>query len=228
MVKETTMDVVRINDRLTSQLSDVDVVRRVISGEKELFEILMRRHNQALYRIIRGYLRDDEEIRDAMQNAYLKAFDKLYQFQGNSAFSTWLIRIGINEALLRLKAIKRGKVIYMAAAEVGNERLIRIPDKQINAEKVIIRQEVQQLMEHAIDALPEKYRAIYIMKEVEGMSTQQISECLSLTEANVKVRLFRARATLKESLLKMSAGTEVFEFGNSRCDALVNFVMKSI
>jgi RNA polymerase sigma-70 factor (ECF subfamily) len=215
-------------DRLSSQLSDSDVIRRVIAGEKELFEILMRRHNQTLYRVIRGYLRDDEEIRDAMQNAYTKAFDKLFQFQGNAAFSTWLIRIGINEALLRLKDIKKGKVIYLAADELGNEALNRIPDKQVNAEKVIIRQEVQQLMEHAIDNLPEKYRVIYMMKEVEGMSNLQIAECLNLTEANVKVRLFRARIIVKEILLKLTEGTELFEFGNARCDALVKSVMNSI
>jgi RNA polymerase sigma-70 factor (ECF subfamily) len=212
----------------TSQLDDADVVTRVLAGEKELFEILMRRHNQTLYRVIRGYLRDDDEIRDTMQNTYLKAFDKLYQFQGNAAFSTWLIRIGINEALLRLKAIKKGKVIYLAADDVGAERLDRIPDKSINAEKVIIRQEVQQLMEHAIDNLPEKYRVIYVMKEVEGLSNVQIAECLDLTEANVKVRLFRARTILKNILLGLSEDTEIFEFGNARCDALVKYVMTNI
>jgi len=212
----------------TSQLGDAEVVTRVLAGEKELFEILMRRHNQTLYRVIRGYLRDDDEIRDAMQNAYLKAFDKLYQFHGNAAFSTWLIRIGINEALLRLKEIKKGKMVYLAADDVGAERLNRIPDKSINAEKVIIRQEVQQLMEHAIDNLPEKYRVIYMMKEVEGLSNLQIAECLELSEANVKVRLFRARTILKNILLNLSEGTEVFEFGNARCDVLVEYVMTNI
>jgi RNA polymerase sigma factor (sigma-70 family) len=222
------MNAIRINNRLTSQLSDTEVVHRVMSGEKELFEILMRRHNQTLYRVIRGYLKDDEEIRDAMQNTYLKAFDKLFQFQHNAAFSTWLIRIGINEALIRLKDIKRGKVIYMSADEIGNETLSRVPDKQLNADKVIIRQEVQQLMERAIDSLPEKYRAIYIMKEVEGMTNEHIAECMGLTEANVKVRLFRSKSMLKDMLLQLSTSKEVFEFGNSRCDAIVDYVMKNI
>jgi RNA polymerase sigma-70 factor (ECF subfamily) len=147
----------------------------------------------------------------------LKAFDKLYQFHGNSAFSTWLIRIGINEALLRLKDIKRGKVIYLAADDVGTEALNRIPDKQINAERVIIRQESQQLLERAIDSLPEKYRVIYMMKEVEGLSNGEIAECLGLTESNVKVRGYRAKAILKDTLLEMSQGGSVFEFGNARC-----------
>jgi RNA polymerase sigma factor (sigma-70 family) len=222
------MEVIKISDRLTSQLSDSDVVRRVISGEKELFEILMRRHNQTLYRVVRGYLRDEDEVRDAMQNAYLKAFDKLSQFHGDAAFSTWLIRIGINEALQRLKVLKRGKVIYMPADDVGSEKLNLIPDKQINAEKVIIRQEMQQLLEHAIDSLPDKYRVVYMMKEVEGMSMDKIAECLEITESNVKVRLYRGRTILKETLLRLSSGTDAFEFGNSRCDALVNSVMKII
>jgi RNA polymerase sigma-70 factor (ECF subfamily) len=222
------METLKINDYRTSQLDDNTVVRRVIAGEKELFEILMRRHNQTLYRVIRGYLRDDDEIRDAMQNAYLKAFDKLFQFHGNSAFSTWLIRIGINEALMRLKDIKRSKVLYLAADEVGSETLNRIPDKQINAERVIIRQETQQLFENAVDNLPEKYRLIYMMKEVEGMSNQEIAVCMGLTESNVKVRGYRAKAILKDLLLEMSSGGQIFEFGNTRCDAIVDFVMKTV
>jgi len=222
------METIPLRNTIASQLDDNAIVRRVIAGEKELFEILMRRHNQTLYRIVRGYLRDEDEVRDAMQNAYLKAFDKLYQFHGNSAFSTWLIRIGINEALLRLKDIKRGKVIYLAADDVGADALNRIPDKQVNAEKVIIRQESQQLLERAIDSLPEKYRVIYMMKEVEGLSNKEIAECFGLTEANVKVRGYRAKTILKDTLLEMTQGGNVFEFGNTRCDAIVDFVMKMI
>jgi RNA polymerase sigma-70 factor (ECF subfamily) len=221
------MNAVRI-DAFNTQLSDQDVVRRVIAGEKGLFEILMRRNNQKLYRIIRSYLKDDDDIRDAMQNAYLKAFDKLYQFHGDASFSTWLIRIGINEALMRIKDIRKTKVLYLTSDEVGTEKLNRIPDKQVNAEKVMIKQEMQQLLEQAIDSLPEKYRVVYVMKEVEGMESHQVAECLGLTESNVKVRLHRARAIIKELLLKFTTGTEVFEFGNSRCDQMVELVMRTI
>lgn len=221
------MEAVKI-DRLTMQLGDDEVVQRVIAGEKGLFEILMRRHNQKLYRVIRGYLKDEDDISDAMQNAYLKAFDKLYQFHGDAAFSTWLISIGINEALHRIKDIRKAKVIYMTPDQVGTEILNRIPDKQVNAEKVIIKQEMQQLLEQAIDSLPEKYRVVYIMKEVEGMENHQVAECLSLTESNVKVRLHRARSIIKDLLVKFTTGTEVFEFGNKRCDMIVDLVMRSI
>ncbi|HYG03504.1 MAG TPA: RNA polymerase sigma factor [Chryseosolibacter sp.] len=221
------MDALRIADYATCKLEDYAIVRRVLAGEKELFEILMRRYNQTLYRVIRGYLKDEDEVQDAMQNAYLKGFDKLYQFRGDATFSTWLIRIGINEALLRLKDLKRKHVLSLNEMTVRLEA-VKISDMQINPEKKIIRQESQQILERAIDSLPEKYRVIYMLKEIECMDNGQISEALGLTDSNIKVRLHRAKALLKESLYKLSAGAEVFEFGNSRCDAIVNFVMKAI
>jgi RNA polymerase sigma factor (sigma-70 family) len=223
------MEALKINDNRPSQLDDSQVVKRVLAGEKELFEILLRRYNQTLYRVLRGYLRDEDEVQDAMQNAYLKAFDKLFQFQGNSAFSTWLIRIGINEALIRLKDIKQGKVIYLNTSDGNDTNLVnQIPDKNMNPERAIIRQEASRLLQQAIDNLPEKYRVIYILKEVEGLETSQIEETLGLTESNIKVRLHRAKKLLKDSLYSLSASEGVFEFGNSRCDAVVTFVMKRI
>jgi RNA polymerase sigma-70 factor (ECF subfamily) len=223
------MEALKISDYRTSSPDDAQIVRRIIGGEKELFEILLRRYNQTLYRVIRGYLKDREEVQDAMQNAYLKAFDKLFQFQGNSSFSTWLIRIGINEALLRLKDIKKGKTVYLDTF-LGNKTnfINQIPDKQMNPEKAIIRQEAKHLLEQAIDNLPEKYRLIYILKEIEELDNVQIQESLGLSESNVKVRLHRAKKLLKDSLYQLTSKGEVFEFGNAHCDAVVNFVMSRI
>jgi RNA polymerase sigma factor (sigma-70 family) len=222
------MEALMTNDAVSRQLDDAEIVKRVVAGEKALFEILLRRYNQTLFRVIRSYLRDENEVQDAMQNAYLKAFDKLYQFQGHAAFSTWLIRIGINEALLRLKDMRKEKTIYMQPDYTASERINQIPDKQLNAEKMIIRQETQRILEHAIDMLPEKYRVIYILKEVEGLTNSQITESLDITDSNIKVRLHRAKSLLKDSLYKLSSGNEVFEFGNKRCDAVVAFVMNAI
>jgi RNA polymerase sigma factor (sigma-70 family) len=223
------MQVLRIDSSKPGSLDDSQIVRRILSGEKELFEILLRRYNQTLYRVIRSYLRDRDEVQDAMQNTYLKAFDKLSQFQGNSSFATWLIRIGINEALLRLNKIKKAKIVYLDTSS-GNEKefINQIPDKQMNVEKSIIRQEANQLLERAIDKLPEKYRVIYILKEIEGLESFQIEESLNLSESNVKVRLHRAKKLLKDSLYQLTANNEVFEFGNAHCDSVVNFVMSRI
>jgi len=220
------MEAIRINDYTTVQLDDFTIVKKVISGERELFEILLRRYNQTLFRVIRSYLRDDDEIRDAMQNAYLKAYEKLYQFQGTAAFSTWLVRIGINEALLRLKALQREKVAFMFDA--SEEMINRVADKQMNAERAIIDREARQILEQAIDHLPEKYRVVYVLKEVERLSNEQVAECLGLSDSNVKVRLHRAKMLLKESLYKLSTTAEVFEFGKGRCDEIVKLVLNGI
>lgn len=223
------MEALRISDYRTSSLDDMQVVRRILAGEKELFEILLRRYNQTLYRVIRGYLKNADDVKDAMQNTYLKAFDKLFQFHGNSSFSTWLIRIGINEALLRLKDIKKGKTVYLNTFfGITTDFVNQIPDKQMNPEKAIIRQEAKQLLEQAIDNLPEKYRLIYILKEIEGLDNLQIGESLGLSESNVKVRLHRAKKLLKDSLYLLTSKSEVFTFGNAHCDAVVNFVMSRI
>lgn len=225
-MRKYTMDAIRLHDYATTHLSDDAVVRRVIAGEKELFEILLRRYNQTLYRVIRSYLRDDDEIRDAMQNAYLKAFEKLYQFQGNAAFSTWLVRIGINEALLRLKAIRKESITIEYAA--SEDMLNRIPDKQMNAERAIIHREAKQVLEHAIDSLPEKYRLVYILKEIERLPNEQVGESLGLTDSNIKVRLHRAKMLLKDNLYKLTTTAEVFEFGKGRCDEMVSLVLQAI
>src|SRR5690606_12428930 len=113
MTKPLTIMAVLQADYKPRQITDEEIVRRVVAGEKELFEILMRRYNQTVYRIVRSYLKDQAEVEDVMQNSYLTAFDTLYQFQGNSSFSTWLIRISINEALSGLKQINSSKRVFM-------------------------------------------------------------------------------------------------------------------
>ena|SRR5687768_10205676 len=211
------------------QLSDNEIVKRVLTGEKELFEILLRRNNQTLYRVIRSYLKYDNDVQDAMQEAYLKAYNKLHQFQGNSAFTTWLIRIGINEALLRIRAEKKVIPLYAKDADFQSEKLLQIPDgNQMNPERKIIQKEIRILIEQAIDVLPPRYRTVYVLKEVEGLEIGEIANCLDLSESNVKVRLHRAKNLLKNVLYDLSSETEIFEFGSSTCDILVKAVMNRI
>ena len=212
-----------------AQLSDNDIVKRVLTGEKDLFEILLRRNNQILYRVIRSYLKDDDDVQDAMQEAYLKAYGKLHQFQGNAAFSTWLIRIGINEALIRIRTEKKIRPLYSKQDDLQSEKILQLPaSNQMNPEKKIIQKEVRVLIEQAIDLLPPRYRTVYVLKEVEGLEIGEIANCLSLSESNVKVRLHRAKNLLKNALYDLSAEAEIFEFGKSRCDILVQSVMHRI
>jgi RNA polymerase sigma factor (sigma-70 family) len=211
----------------TSKLDDSLIVARIIKGEKELFEIILRRYNQKLYRVVRSYLKDPDDIQDAMQDTYLKAFNKLYQFNGDAAFSTWLIRIGINEALQR---IKRQKILNInSGTDLTDTKIIQLPaSKEMNPEYSAINREAKKLLEVAIDELPEKYRTVYVMREVEGMNNAEVAAILGVEENNVKVRHHRAKNLMKESLLKLSADAQIFEFGNAKCDAMVNFVMSRI
>lgn len=223
------MKAFKIGDYRDYKISDSDVVNRILSGEKELYEILLRRNNQTLYRVIRSYLKEPEEIEDIMQNTYLKAYEKLYQFKHSSKFSTWLIRIGINEALARLKVKGRFFTLHKSIDNSVNEKVIEIPDSgQVDPEKNIINQEAKQMLEIAIDKLDLKYKNVYILREIEGMSIAEVSDCLKLSHSNVKVRLHRAKAKIKENLYESTSKKELFEFGLSKCDHLVEKVMKTI
>ncbi len=208
-------------------LNEEHLINRINSGEKELYEILVRRNNQKLYRVIRSYIKETTEIEDIMQNTYLKAYEKLSQFKNTSKFSTWLIRIGINEALARLR--EKAKVNHVNQYEDqhhANSILEISGDSQLNPETKIIGDEAKRLLEHILDSLSPDYKVIYVMKEIEGLSIQNISEILDLSKSNVKVRLHRAKITMRAKLKLITKQQELFEFGNSRCDAITALVMK--
>jgi RNA polymerase sigma factor (sigma-70 family) len=222
------MHAIKLKETEFDQLPDGALVKRILTGEKALFELLLRRHNQRLYRVIRSYLRESQDIEDTMQDAYLKAFYKLDQFRGDSGFSTWLIRIGINEALQRIKKNKVKSLQEFSSDSDSMEHLQLTDPRNMNPEKIAIGKEMKNLIENAIDSLPEKYRVIYVLKEVQGMETSEVCVCLGITESNAKVRIHRAKILMKESLLQLSSDAQIFEFGNTRCDGLVIKVMQKI
>jgi RNA polymerase sigma factor (sigma-70 family) len=214
-----------------SQIADAEVVARVLNGEKNLYELLMRRYNQKLYRVVRSYLKEEHDTEDAMQDTYLLAYQKLYQFRNDASFSTWLIRIGINIAQLMLRKSQYEHATTISDIEdydCSSNTSLADESNYMNPENITIRNEMKQLLEKAIDSIPEKYRIIYILREVEGMSLREVIQCLNISESNVKIRLHRAKLMLKERLYKLSNGQEVFEFGFKRCDALVEKVLKAL
>lgn len=216
------MGIVPISESRNSKLPEEEVVQKVLSGEKGFYEILLRRNNQKLYRVLRGYLDDQKDIEDTMQETYLTAYEKLWQYRLDSSFSTWLIRIGINKALYK---IKKSKLSISLAEENENIHFI---DNSQGPETKLIQMEAKQLLESAIGQLDKKYRSVYIMKEIEGMAISEISECLNLSISNVKVRIHRAKAMIKEKLYDQSMSSDLFEFGFSKCDRLVENVMLNI
>ena len=219
------MNTLPFREHQSWKISDEEVIRKVLAGEKAYYELLMRRYNQKVYRVIAGYLSNKEDIADVMQEAYLKAYQKLDQFKFNATFSTWLIRIAINEALGKLR--QDGKYLkFKGSSEDLQTKILELPGTvQQNPERQLIQTETKMMLEKAILELPSKYRIVYMLKEVEGMAIAEIADCLQLSIVNVKVRLHRAKKMIKEQLYTLSATTDPFEFGFKKCDALVERVL---
>ena len=214
--------------RAVVELSDEEVVARVVAGETALFELLMRRYNQRVYRVARGILRDDAEAEDVMQDAYVRAYQNLAKFEGRAKFSTWLVRIAIHECLARVQRRSRLQSIEEEPEGVGKMRVLvsHRPDPERSAANV----QTSALLEAAILALPESYRAVLMMRDVEEMSTAETAECLNLTEENVKTRLHRAHAMVRRDLFARAGAVRAgaFTFGRGRCDRMVARVMERI
>lgn len=208
---------------------EATIIKRILDGEKEFYELLVRRNNQRLYRTIRSYLKVEAEVEDVMQDTYIKAYKHLNQFNQDASFSTWLIRIGINEALALLNKQKRLQSLKKHLDDIESNTILELPDNlQPNPQDSMIQNETKHLLEKAIDQLGRKYRIVYIMREVEDMSLEEIANALDLTVANVKVRLHRSRKMLREKLYNFLVDSNVFEFGFNRCDKITENVMNNI
>ena len=205
------------------QLTDEELVGRIIAGDHALFEILMRRYNQRIYRAVRAVLGTEEEVEDVMQQAYLNAYRSLHQYAGRAQFSTWLTRIAVNEAIAR-----RGKRQPFTGE---NESMIQLVESNApDPEQETFASELREVMQKQVAALPDTFRAVVILRDVEGLSTGETAECLGISEDLVKTRLSRARTLLRDRLYRRAGVTleTLFAFGNSRCDRVVAAVMASI
>ncbi len=217
------MDAKAVGNALVG-LSDVDVVRRVLGGEAALFEVLMRRYNQRVYRAVRSVLRDERECEDAMQQAWLHAYAHLGQFQGAAAFSTWLTRIALNEALARVRRASRPG---LAQAMKEGELMGSAPG---DPERSASDRELGRMLEEAIDELPEGYRRVFVLRQVDGMSVADTAAALEVSEEVVKVRLHRAHLALRDLLYARAgpAAPGIFTFLGARCDRMVANVLGRI
>ena len=215
----------------TSQepLSDEEVVARVLAGETGMFEIIMRRHNQRLYRVARAILRNDGEAEDVMQEAYVRAYEHLDQFAGRAKFSTWLTRIAVHEALARQHRGNRYQELKPMSERDGDS-MDRLASLAASPEQQASNLEIRRLLEEAVEKLPDAYRTIFMLRDVEDMSTTDAADVLEITEDNVKVRLHRARALLRKSLYARVGmeKREAFNFHAVRCDRVVKNVFERI
>jgi len=209
------------------ELSDEEVVQRVIQGEPAHFEILMRRYNRRLFRVTRSIVTNDLEAEDIIQDAYVRAYEHLQQFEGRAKFSTWLTKIAIYEAYARIRRFDYQKVDSISVLEGQG---MDVKAKGRDPEQQIYDGELKMVLEKAFDALPNDYRSVFMLREIEGLSTAETAECLEISEENVKTRLHRARAQLQRELYSLvGANANVaFQFLGARCDRIVERVLDRI
>jgi RNA polymerase sigma-70 factor (ECF subfamily) len=205
-------------------LPEPELVRRAKAGERDAFAAIMQRCNQRLFRVARGIVRDDAEAEDVVQEAYVRAFSRLADFRGEAAILTWLTRIAINEARERLR--RRRPTVGIDTLEQGAQ-VILFPNAAANPEQDAARAEIRRLLEEAVDELPDHFRLVFLLREVEGCSTEETSQTLGVQPATVKTRLHRAKALLKKALDEKLASTvtEAFPFLGARCERITGQVL---
>ena len=205
-------------------IPDADVVARVMTGDSALFELLMRRYNRLLFRLARGIVRDDDEARDVVQAAYVRAFYHLDQFRGPDNFKAWLARIATNEALGRVRRAP-------ANVEAEQQHVLALPDLvTAEPERAAAGRDVLRILQEAIDRLPEEFRQVFMLRGVEQLSIAETAELLDIKPATVKTRFHRARRLLQELLQRKldDVVRETFPLGGQRCDSIVATVLARI
>jgi RNA polymerase sigma-70 factor (ECF subfamily) len=205
------------------------VISEVLAGAKARFAVLVRRHNQPVFRACRAVLRDDQEAEDAVQTAWLAAYRALSTFRREASFRTWVTRIAVNEAASRLRNQRR-----LTAVEPADLTGDMTMTDHVNPEQAVATRELGRLLEQEIDALPEGLRSVLVLRDVVELDTGETAECLGIADENVRVRLHRARQTLAQRLgpamqpLMETALPDVWRFDGDRCARMMDAVMAAI
>jgi RNA polymerase sigma-70 factor (ECF subfamily) len=216
------------------ELRDDELVALARSGDATVFRMIMQRHNRRLYRVARGILGDDADAEDVVQETYVKAFENLALFRGESSLATWLTRIAINEALGRKR--KRRTTTDLGEldmiGEQGEARVLIFPGVRMdsNPEANASRSEIRLLLERAVDDLPEAFRIVFVMREVEQMSVAETASQVGIQPETVKTRLHRAKRLLREALEEKlgSALQDTYAFDGERCERMSNAVLRRL
>ena len=219
---------------LNASAPDGELAQRVAAGDHAAFALLMRRYNQSLYRAARSILKDDAEAEDAVQDAYLLAYRGMGGFRGDAKLATWLVRIAVNEALARLrKRGRRGEVIRLDGDTGSNDEATETSmhqDPPEQPEHGALRAETRRLLEKKIDALPDAFRTVFVLRALEELSVEETASALGIPEATVRSRFFRARSLLREALAREIdvAFEDAFAFAGARCDRIVAGVLAKL
>ena len=215
-------------DVLSGVATDPEIIAKITSGEKDYFEILIRRYNSVLYKIGRSYGLSHDDVQDLMQETHISAFLNLSKFEERSTYKTWLIRIMLNKCYhFMQKKSQQAKTVFSEASTTGavfTSETLPFSDTR----KEILNRELGLVLENCIEKLPVEYRTVFVLRELEGLNVQETAEATNISEANVKVRLNRAKTMLRKQLESWYPQAQVYEFNLIYCDKVVENVFERI
>ena len=211
------------NAKIFEQYSDIEVVQKVLEGEVALFEIIVRRYNPFLYKTGRSYNYNHEDTQDLMQDTFIDAYTHLSKFENRSLFKTWIIKIMLNNCFRKQNKFSfKNEVVN----EISDKSTPMFSSQQhTDTNKAVLNKELSSVIENALQQVPLDYRMVFSLREITGLNVSETAEALSISEANVKVRLNRAKTMLRKEIEKSYSAEDVFEFNLIYCDAMVSRVM---
>ena len=207
------------------QMDDIEIVQKILNGEKQFYELIVRRFNPVLYRIWRAYNLCHEDTQDVMQESFVDAYRGLGGFRNESSFKTWISRIMINRCFHHFQ---KNRVTDGLMISINDNNEVMRKDSENEADKGVMQRELANMLEDSMSRIPLEYRMVFILREVNGMNTDETAELLDITPGNVKVRLNRSKALLRKEIEKSFDEQALFEFHLRYCDEIVNNVMRLI
>lgn len=208
------------------QYTDMEIIHKVVNGDIKLYEILIRRYNSFLYKIGRAYHYNHQDTEDLMQETYINAYKNLNKFENRASFKTWFTRIMLNQCYHKKHKLSFQREV--SSDDLQNNKTNIMFQQTINNQNITLNKELGRVLENAIHEIPEDYRVVFTLRELNGLSIAETSECLNISESNVKVRLSRAKSMLRKEIEKMYSKEEIFEFNLIYCDGMVQKVMSEI
>ena len=213
-------------NKLLTQNSEEEIIRKILDGEMALFEVLIRRYNAILYKIARSYDFDHEESKDLLQETHIAAYQNLKKFEGRSSYKTWIAKIMVNKCLYKLSY---GSGKYEVSHEIVDENSQPMfSSKKQTTEANVLNRELSTILEKSLEKIPVHYRTVFVLREVEGLSIAETAEMLDITPVNVKVRLNRAKNLLQKELEKYYPKAQLYDFNLIYCDSVVRNVFDAI
>ncbi|MEO9209744.1 MAG: sigma-70 family RNA polymerase sigma factor [Ginsengibacter sp.] len=207
------------------KFTEVEILRRILDGEKELYEIIVRRFNPALYKVGRSYNFNHHDTEDLMQETFIDAYKSLKQFEGRAAFKTWIIRIMLHNCYRKKRKLSYQNEI---AKDFNDNSTPMFSNSKNDADKIFQNRELGNIIESALSKIPFDYRMVFSLREINGLNVAETASLLTISENNVKVRLNRSKAMLRREIENTYSSKELFEFNLIYCDKIVKNVMNAI